>query len=432
MKRDSAKTACPIEQAVLLFKSLYGDRSLVLGFSGGMDSTVLLHGLTQQGLRPTVVHVHHGLQAVADDWVIHVQQQAQFYGLVCHVERVSLAEVTRRGMEDRARTARYHALWQQVPEQGVLLTAHHQRDQAETLLLRLMRGTGVKGLGAMSSEQTQTLNRLLCRPLLAVPYDDILVYAQQHQLTWVEDPSNQQAIALRNQLRNYVLPTLRQLQPALEYKLAQTAQHCQEAHQLLTEMAQEDWQKLERSACSWSLLDWRALSWPRARQALAYALSLRNESPTAAQWQQIQQQCYQPISEQAHPQIRLAQHHLLLADDRGFCVPFEWLIRPNESCWELNNHIQTIDWLPWISLQLGVAHGSVNIRMLPRQGGERLLVNGQMRSLKSWLQKAHIPHWQMALWPVIYNEQGQLLGWPGMPSHWWQATLISCRYQVMH
>lgn len=429
MKLLSAKTACPIEQAVLLFKSQYGDRPLVLGFSGGMDSTVLLHALVAQDLHPTLVHVHHGLQALADEWVTHAEQQAKHYGLNFHVERVSLAQVSRRGMEDRARTARYNALWQQVPENGVLLTAHHQRDQAETLLMRLLRGAGVRGLGAMSALKYRDDGRCLYRPLLSVPYEAMLAYAQAHQLTWVDDPSNQQAIALRNQVRHEILPLLSQLQPAIEEKLAQTAYHCQEANQLLTEMAQEDWQKLAQSAQCWSLSAWQALSWPRARQALAYALSLRNETPSAAQWQQIQQQIYQHRDNQRHPQLHLAQHVLLLADDSAYCLPSDWLSLPSRVNMVLTRDDQQLNWTPWLSLQINVLEENLLVEIQPRQGGESILVNGKQRSLKSWLQKNNIPHWQMAHWPVIYNEQGQLLGWPGMSADWWQTQQLRVSYQ---
>lgn len=424
MNLHSAKTACPIEQAVLLFKAQYDDRPLVLAFSGGMDSTVLLHALVVQGLTPTLVHVHHGLQTVADDWVIHAQRQAKHYGLNLHVERVTLAEVSRRGMEDRARIVRYEALWQQVPENGVLLTAHHQRDQAETLILRLLRGAGVRGLGAISALQYRDDGRCLCRPLLSVPYEVMLAYAQSHQLVWVEDPTNQQAIALRNQVRHQILPLFSQLQPAIEQKLAQTAQHCQEADQLLTEMAREDWQKLQLSEYAAVLSSWQALNWPRARQTLAYVLERHGEVLSVVQWQQVKQQYYQRISTQTHPRMMLSRHALLVSDDSLFCLPLNWLTEPCERRISLSSTMIEVEWMPWLSLQfISDTNSSLSIRMVARVGGEKVNVQGKMRSLKSWLQKARIPHWQMTLWPVIYNEQGQLLGWPGMPTEWWSVAM---------
>lgn len=425
MNEDAPTTACPIEQAVLLFKSVYGHRPIVLAFSGGMDSTVLLHALVKQGLTPKMVHVHHGLQAVADDWVLHAQQQAAHFGVECHIERIQLADRSRRGMEDLARSARYTALWQQVPNQGVLLTAHHQRDQAETLLLRLLRGAGVKGLGGIHAEQSFDHQRCLYRPLLSVSYEAMLAYAQRHQLSWVEDPTNQQAVALRNQIRRGLLPTMRQLQSALEQKLAQTATHCQEADALLMEMAAEDWQKILLSEQGWSLSQWQSLSWPRARQALAYRLMMLGESVTVAQWQQVKQQFYQRVSSQTHPELCLSQHKLVLGDDKGYCLPLSWLVAPAEQVLNLTSQAQHLVWVPWLSLALSIKQGSLTVRIKPRQGGEKISVDGKMRSLKSWLQKAHVPHWQMAHWPVVYNEKGQLLGWPGMPSHWWHES-IAC------
>ncbi len=424
MNPMSTKTACPIEQAVLLFQSAYGHRPLVLAFSGGMDSTVLLHALVKQGLTPKMVHVHHGLQAVADDWVLHAQQQAVHYGVDCHIERIQLADQSRRGMEDLARSARYAALWQQVPVHGVLLTAHHQRDQAETLLIRLLRGAGVKGLAAIHSEQSFDHQRCLYRPLLSVSYEAMLAYAQRHQLSWVEDPTNQQAVALRNQIRHDLLPSMRELQPALEQKLAQTAAHCQEADALLMEIADEDWQKLRLSEYAWSLSLWQSLSWPRARQALACRLTMLGETLTVAQWRQIQQQFYQRVSSQTHPELCLSHHKLVVADDQGYCLPLSWLATPPEKELTLTPQTQMLAWSPWLSLRLSVKQGILTVKIKPRQGGEKVSVDGEMRSLKSWLQKSSIPHWQMAHWPVIYDEQGQLLGWPGMSSHWWSAGIV--------
>lgn len=425
MRRHDAQTACPVEQAVLLFKSVYGHRPIVLAFSGGMDSTVLLDALVKQGLTPKIVHVHHGLQTVADDWVLHAQQQAVHYGVECHIERIQLADRSRRGMEDLARSARYTALWQQVPKQGVLLTAHHQRDQAETLLLRLLRGAGVKGLGGIHVEQTDDEGRCLYRPLLSVNYETMRDYAQRHRLKWVEDPSNQQAIARRNQIRHGLLPMLKEFQPAIEQKLAQTATHCQEAQQLLDEMAAEDWQKLQLSKHSWSLSAWQRLSWPRARQALAYGLNQLGESLCLAQWQEVKQQCYRRVVSQTHPQLCLVQHKLVVADDKGYCLPLSWLSIPAKQSLSLTQQPKSLVWMPWLGFTLTLEQGDdLSIQLMPRQGGEKICVNGTMRSLKSWLQKAQIPHWQMIHWPLVYNEQGQLLGWPGMPSHWWHEGII--------
>jgi len=420
-------TACPIEQAVLFLKEDgYAHRPLILAFSGGMDSSVLLHALTRQGLQPHMVHVHHGLQACADDWIAHAQHQARIYGVPCHIASVTLAEVTRRGMEDRARSARYAALWQCVPEHGVLLTAHHQRDQAETLLLRLLRGTGVKGLAAIHSEQTYDQDRSLCRPLISIAYQDLVSYAHRHHLVWVEDPTNTQAVALRNQIRHRLLPLMHEYQPAIERKLAETAQHCQEAESLLREMASEDWHLLALGEHSWRLSAWQALRWSRAKQALAYYLSLNKESLTGVQWQQVKQQFYERANPQTHPELCLSQHKLLVSDDLAYCLPLSWLKPVPRGYEEISCQPRLIAWTPWLQIKLSLPAGKMNIRLQQRQGGERLLVDGRARSLKSWLQKQQIPHWQMSLWPVIYNENNQLLGWSGMPTSWWAMSSIHC------
>lgn len=422
-------TACPVEQAVSLWAAHFQQRQLVLAYSGGMDSAVLLHALYRLGYRPQLVHVHHGLQTVADDWVEFAQQQALNYGLALNVHHVQLSSQSRRGMEAKAREVRYKALWQSVMAGGVLLTAHHQRDQAETILLRLLRGSGVKGLGAMRAQRVYTEGRQHIRPLLSVPYVQLQAYAQHHQLLWVEDPTNEQTIALRNEVRLQLLPMLSKWQQQSDALLAQTAQHCQEADELLQQMAKEDWEKLAIDAHRFRLLNWQSMSWPRARQALAYALAQLQVTYSTAQWQQVKQQFYARTDKQTHPQLCTQGYCLLLADVQGYVIPQAWLSVASQQLW-VTQTVSVCDWAAWLRLQLS-ASSEQSITLKPRQGGESVLVAGRRHSLKKWLQQQAVPHWQMMLWPVFYDQQGQVIGWFGLSEAHWQSLglsvqLLSC------
>lgn len=415
MRKITSSTACQIEQAVSFLKAAANQRPLVLAFSGGMDSSVLLHALAGMQCRVSLVHVHHGLQTCADDWVLHVEQQAKHYGIECYIERVQVPSVSRRGLEDRARVARYQALWRNVPDGGVLLTAHHQRDQAETLLMRLLRGAGVKGLSAIHAEQGYDQGRVLYRPLLSIPYETLLAYAQRHQLTWVEDPTNQLDIALRNEIRHELLPLMRRYQPAIDAKLAQTAQLCQEADELLTDLARADWEKLKIDEQSWHLSDWQTLSWPRARQALAFGLSKlwQEQLASQAQWRQIKQQFYLKSKPGSHPCFVLSEHQLVCDGAIAYVIPHEWFLRPDECVVHLTQLPHQISWLPWLVFRLS-SNREQKITIKVRMGGESVHLNGKKVSLKKWLQEQEVPHWQMSLWPVIYDQNSQVLGWPGL------------------
>ena len=164
-------------------------RRLWLGYSGGLDSTVLLHLLVRLGSEVTALHVHHGLSARADHWLAHCQAQADRLGVPFQALRV---QVDRRdgGMEQGARTARYRAFAEVMAPGDQLLLAHHGDDQAETLLLRLMRGAGPRGLAAMAESRALGEGKSILRPLLKVPRAELEAYAHTEGLEWIEDDSN--------------------------------------------------------------------------------------------------------------------------------------------------------------------------------------------------------------------------------------------------
>jgi len=183
-----------------------------VAFSGGIDSHVLLDAMAT--LRPQLsatlnaVHVNHGLNAKAAQWAAHAVSVCELLDIPCHVFNVNASAKKGESPEAAARDARYHTFSALIEAGDVLLTAHHREDQAETLLLQLVRGAGPHGLAAMPLSRSFS-NGQLARPLLAVEQALINDYAAEKALLWVEDPSNQELGFERNFLRHEVMPILK-------------------------------------------------------------------------------------------------------------------------------------------------------------------------------------------------------------------------------
>jgi len=226
----------------------------LVAFSGGLDSTVLLHLLVQLhrqqrqlGHRPPplqVIHVDHQLHPDSAVWADHCRHQAETLQLPIAVHRVDTTAFDRGSIEQRARRARYQ-VFEAVLEPGdVLLMAHHQDDQVETLLLRMLRGSGSRGLGAMPAARPLAAGQLL-RPLLTSPRSALEHYANEQQLQWVEDPSNASLDYERNFMRLQILPHLSHRWPAYRTTLARAARLSEESALLNTELAQQDQKQLQ-------------------------------------------------------------------------------------------------------------------------------------------------------------------------------------------
>lgn len=205
-----------------------------IAFSGGMDSTVLLHAAVSLKWPIQVLHVNHQLQAQADEWELYCAEVAQRLSVPFVSFKVDVLAAG-LGQEAAARTARYKALlaWMALHGHQVLLTAHHQDDQLETVLIQLFRGSGLRGLAGMKTWgpvgvcRAMYPNQKIFRPLLHVPRSEIAAYASLHQLDFVEDPSNQSAVHARNWLRNHFLPELLTRFPQALTGIAGMATHFQ-------------------------------------------------------------------------------------------------------------------------------------------------------------------------------------------------------------
>jgi len=214
-----------------------------VAFSGGRDSAVLVHALAairvQHELTLRAVHVHHGLQAAADDWARHCAAFCAARAVPLTVLRLATPGNQGRGLEAAAREARYAALAGELKPGEWLLTAHHEDDQLETLLLHLLRGSGVAGLAAIPATGGLGGGRLL-RPLLAVPAARIQAWAQAESLQWLDDPMNRDLALDRNYLRAEILPRLRRRWPAVASAAGRSAALAGEAAGLLGDLAAMD------------------------------------------------------------------------------------------------------------------------------------------------------------------------------------------------
>ena len=224
---------------------------IYVALSGGIDSCVLLHQLIQckKSLKllseiPALNHleaiyIDHQLSDNSKQWGEFCHKLCQSYQIPCHISIVNAIAATRQSTEAVAREARYEAFRKIVGPRDVLLTAHHQNDQAETLLLRMCRGAGVKGLSAMK-EEVHYQGISIVRPMLSVSKKQIIDYAQEHQLTWINDESNEETSYRRNFLRHHILPVFEQSWPAIIQILSRVAEQQAEASVLLTEIGDQD------------------------------------------------------------------------------------------------------------------------------------------------------------------------------------------------
>ncbi len=217
-----------------------------MAFSGGIDSTVLLHQLAHVSARESIVlsalHVHHGLSKNADAWARHCRRVCKDLAIPLTVRHVTVSLAPGTSLEEEARRSRYAAF--ALATADVIALAHHANDQAETLLLQLLRGAGPKGLAGMPPLKPLSTNglsqTLLWRPLLSCSRIELEQYAERHQLVWIEDESNQDPRFKRNFVRKRLLPLVAEAFPAPVAALARAARHQAEAAGLIAALADAD------------------------------------------------------------------------------------------------------------------------------------------------------------------------------------------------
>ena len=380
---------------------------VLVGYSGGLDSTALLHALAQAHPgRVRAIHIHHGLHADAGDWAAHCQQTCDALGVPLLIEKVDVVDVD-AGPEAAARAARHQTFEAHLQTGEWLALAHHRDDQAETFLLRALRGSGPDGLAAMRPWR-RFGEGWLWRPLLGLPRTLLLAYAEANALDWIEDPSNASSLFDRNFLRHEVMPRLRQRWPQADASFARAAQWQQQATSAL--QAADDVDNFDDASSSLPLARLRALSpLQRARSFRAWASThgLPAVPARAANW--LEDELAKPPGDGASEcrwdgALLRRWRDALYPDDDVSPLPDDLDIR-----WDGRDELILPNGLRW-SLD-GTSNFDCPLHVRPRLGGERIQLPGRQHRhlLKHVLQERDLPPWRRAATPLLFDAAGELL-----------------------
>ena len=396
---------------------LNGFNQLVVGFSGGLDSSVLLHALASHpSLRQRLlaVYINHGISHNAPAWQAHCQQQCLALGIDFVTRTVAFDHSA--NIEEAARIARYAVFSSLLKPRDALILAHHRDDQAETLLLQLFRGAGVDGLAGMTESSPFEKGTLL-RPFLPYSRKQLEHYAVSHALTWVEDESNQDSRYSRNYLRQEVMPLLVAKWPGVVGNLVRTAIHCQQAKTNLETLALLDCPELTVSANVLSIEPLKNLPFERISNILRLWLKQNQiQQPSTKTFQRLIHEVIlskldaMPEVSWGDVLVRRYQNTLYLERKSASTLPMcsEWTAFPAPLV--LPNHVT----LSAIKANAGlhVPEGAkVEVRF--RQGGEHFIWRGQTKQLKKLMQEWGIAPWLRHRVPLIYidNQLAAVVGY---------------------
>jgi tRNA(Ile)-lysidine synthase len=392
----------------------FPDLAVCVAFSGGADSTALLAALAQlkrPPLRLRALHVDHRLHPHSSSWAAHCRRVARALGVPLRVRTAKVARARGESLEAAARAARYGLLATALAPHEALLTAHHQDDQLETVLLQLLRGAGVAGIAAMPALAAFARGRLV-RPLLPWSRAELSAWVRSQGLEWIEDPGNSELRLDRNYLRARVLPLIRERWPAAAATVARAARHAAEAQRLLDAVGAADAARASFGAML-SAQRLRTLPPERRRNALRFWITAAGHlAPPASRLEEIAGPLLQARAD-AQPYVRwegaLLQRQSDLLSLRaapgstGRLEELSWPWRRRRTCA-----------LPGSGGKLTLkrdARGPLDLDALPamltiraRRGGERLrpVRAGPRRALKSLLQEARVPVAERARLPLIF------------------------------
>lgn len=403
---------------------------IAVAYSGGLDSSVLLNLAQRYAAQHAVslfaFHIHHGISPNADCWLSHCENECRRLGLPFDFLRITLLQREERGMEEAARLARYTALGDLCRKHGValLLTAHHLDDQAETVLLQLLRGSGVAGLAGMEAvNRAEALlgsrDLMMARPLLNASREELESYAHEIGVAYVEDESNVDTRYARNALRHEVMPALSAFFPGAAERIARTAQHAQSAQRLLNELAAQDLAQCMEGECL-NLVRLGMLDDDRIDNVLRYWFASRGVRMPATAWLvELREQLFHAKGD-AQICVTHADCHVRRHRDRIYLVPRrdDELLVPAPVTFRWNGEAAIA--FPAFSgvLHFDVAEEGVaeswlqeqELTLRPRSGGERLkpAFNRPTRSLKHHYQELGIPAWERERLPVLMRQNALL------------------------
>lgn len=376
---------------------------LLIALSGGIDSCVLLHYFANSPYRQQLraIHINHQLQTNAQAMQTHCQQLCDCWQIPLITKTITIQTNPGDSLEAVARDNRYQAICEHVDSNTFVLTGQHADDQAETLLLQLLRGAGVAGLAAMPAFKPFA-NGLLWRPLLSINRLAIEAYAKAHDVSWVEDPSNSDTAFMRNFIRRAVLPIISKRLPVATDTIARSAAHCAEAAELLQEIAAEDLQQVRVQKHQLHNVALQKLSLARQKNVLRYWLKQEADiTPSAHLLQRIL--ALPNSSQQAVPMLELGAWRLSVYRHRYYLwqpqlqqeYAYDWdgrtaLIIPGYGA---------LSPLPQTNVQTYTVRN--------RRPGDKLYVAEQNfhKPLKHAFQERGIPPWQRDYWPLIIAEE---------------------------
>ncbi|MCW3478976.1 tRNA lysidine(34) synthetase TilS [Neisseriaceae bacterium JH1-16] len=401
-------------------ESLSGHFALELALSGGLDSVVLLDLLqqarTSHGFALSAVHVNHGLSPNADAWAAHCRALCAELGVPLRIERVSV-KPEGDGIEAAARRERYRVF--AGSSANVVVLAQHQDDQAETVLLQLLRGGGPAALAAMPAWRALTPALSLWRPLLAVRRDELAAYAAARGLRWVEDESNADPRYRRNWLRHSWLPALAEQLPDYRAQLLRSASQMADAAALLDELAEQDLALCVRDG-RLQLAEWTRLSAPRQRQSLwrwAAACGLGSAPPESVEAfrGQLLVARADAVPQWSLPLGRVHRYRGELWPEVGAASPQRQPLSPTA----LAVPQLLADWQGGLRFEprqggLGRAVIEQGLWLQPRQGGEKLAMKVGRKPVKTLLQEAGVPPFLRGRWPLLVDASGECVALPGV------------------
>jgi tRNA(Ile)-lysidine synthase len=386
----------------------------LVAFSGGMDSTVLLHALSacrnEMPQEIVAVHINHGMHRDAGRWEQHCERIASTFDVSYLCQRVTVTEERAHGPEAAARDARYAALRNFVRAGDCLLSAHHEEDQAETLLLNLLRGSGFAGLAGIGLLQPFASGHLI-RPLLNVSQKLLQRYAEEQDLEWLDDPSNSDVRFDRNYLRKEVVPLLATRWPAVSSSLRKSAQIASESNDLLNELADLDLLRHD-SADRLSVTELTVLSKARQRNMLRRAVSICGlPAPPASRLYQAVNELI-PAREDAQPHVHWHGAEFRRYRDRLFVMPEtpQCGIPPSAVLLPDGSEVQLMPGMGSLRLVGAAVEGidpalvrdGLSVRY--RQGGEEVRLPGHdcTHKLKKLLQQDGVLPWMRERLPLLY------------------------------
>ncbi len=369
--------------------------SVTVALSGGVDSAVMLHAcamLREQADFPfsvNAIHIHHGLSPNADAWLAFCRQLCEQFQIPFQYQKVSVKVEPRQSLEAVARNARYAAFDKLTPTGSLVLLAQHEDDQAETVLLQLKRGAGPKGLSGMAERFSKSNSVQYARPWVkgGIGKQEILNYAQLHQLSWVEDESNQNTSFDRNFLRRHIMPVLKEKWPQINKTISRSALLCASQNQLIEAMAGEALQKIQNEECALSLYGLSMLPNALAVEVIRLWGSKQiGLTVSAAQLHEIQKLCVAKADQKGYVQVESWQcrnynQHLFwvaLDDVVDMPLPTQYLEI------EVGSKIERIE----------VTYGDLNRRV-------SLFANRPTKTLKVWMKEAGVKPWRRMAMPIV-------------------------------